>query len=115
MPAQAMEMPRSTDTSAMRCHAALRGLWGSAPAAHPANASGLSPIYHSRGGWPEGGSGHIRYALDQSRPWVAEYQAEAYTSPEVLDGLWLDCMGVGGFQSHDSCGGDVRGAATQRA
>lgn len=86
-----------------------RGLWGSAPAAHAANASVLSPIYHSRGGWPEGSSGHIRYALDQTRPWVAEYQMSAYTSPDVLDGLWLDCMAVNGFQSHDSCGGNVEG------
>jgi hypothetical protein len=86
-----------------------RGLWGSAPTLHTANVSVLAPIYHSRGGWPEGGSGRIRYALDQSRSWVAEYNAEAYTTPDLLDGLWLDCMGVLGFQSHDSCGGNVRG------
>ena len=86
-----------------------RGLWGSAPAMHTLNASVLSPIYHSRGGWPEGGSGHIRYALDQTRPWVATYMMAAYTNPGVLDGLWLDCMSVNGFQSHDSCGGNVHG------
>ena len=32
-----------------------------------------------------------------------------YSNPELLDGLWLDCMGVLGFQSHDACGGNVRG------
>eukprot|EP01051_Picozoa_sp_SAG22_P002262 SAG22_NODE_99_length_20560_cov_128.669029_27_plen_145_part_00 len=26
-----------------------------------------------------------------------------------VTGLWLDCMGVLGFQSHDACGGNVRG------
>ena len=54
-----------------------RGLWGSTPRAHGANASVLAPIYHSKGGWPEGGSGHVRYALDQSRLWVAQYNAAA--------------------------------------
>jgi len=63
-----------------------RGLWGSQPRSHAANASVLAPIYHSKGGWPEGSSGSIRYALDQSRPWVAEYNAAVYTSPDVLDG-----------------------------
>ncbi len=86
-----------------------RGLWESVPAMHMINASVLSPIYHSKGGWPEGGSGHIRYALDQTRPWVADYMMAAYTNPDVLDGLWLDCMSVNGFQSHDSCGGSVQG------
>ena len=113
-----------------------RGLWGSTPRAHGANASVLAPIYHSKGGWPEGGSGHVRYALDQSRLWVAQYNAAAvgttackrslslaglrrshvhrcpavpqYSNPELLDGLWLDCMGVLGFQSHDACGGPIQ-------
>eukprot|EP01051_Picozoa_sp_SAG22_P002261 SAG22_NODE_99_length_20560_cov_128.669029_26_plen_316_part_00 len=66
-----------------------RGLWVSQPRSHAANVSVLAPIYHSKGGWPEGSSGSIRYALDQSRPWVAEYNAAAFTTPDVLDGAWM--------------------------
>ena len=69
-----------------------RGLWGSSARSHAANTSVLAPIYHSKGGWPGGSSGHIRYALDPGRPWVAEYNAVAYTSPDVLDGAHNKCI-----------------------
>lgn len=84
-----------------------RGFWGSAAAPHSLNETVLAPIYHATGSYPGGSKGVIRYALDPSAPYTAEYVAAAYTSPDVLDGLWMDCFGSQPFRAEDAWGNIV--------
>eukprot|EP00729_Bicosta_minor_P025544 gene25544-19134_t len=81
-----------------------RGFWGSAAASHSLNATVLAPIYHAAGSYPGGDAGVIRYALDPEAIFTAEYVALAFTSPDLLDGLWMDCFGSQPFRGADAWG-----------
>eukprot|EP00937_MAST-01D_sp_MAST-1D-sp2_P000339 g339.t1 len=103
--ARARAGPRAGDVQALVT--VERGLWGSPPAAHGANASVLAPIYHASGSYPDGDAGHIRYALDPGAPWTADYIAAAY-DPGQYDGLWMDCFGDAPFRPSDAWGENMR-------
>ena len=86
--------------------AVSRGLWGSPVTAHPANATALAPVYHASGCYPGGDKNNLRYALDPSREFTAQYVAASY-EPGNYDGLWMDCFGSQPFRASNAFGDNM--------